>query len=316
MACFGRRVATFLALVALARPASAQSDEEREQARTLMDRGDELAEEKKHIEALDAYQQAHTIMRVPTTGIEVVRMLLSLGRLIEARQVSAEIMALPIQPDEPGQFSEARTEAERLASELDARVPRLTVKLASGSKLHVDGTEKPEVHAGEPFAIDPGTHVLEARGGPKSVTKSIRIEERERRVVDLTPPKPERAAPRPARTVVRPRTQPRETPNTTRVLGWTGIGIGGAGIVFGAITAGLALNERAQLDDAGCVDGSCPAGRADDVDHYNRMRTFSSVGLIGGAVFATAGAVLLGFGDSTPARTGRTAWPKAARFDF
>lgn len=317
MASLGR-VECVIAIVLTTVPAHAQSDQERDQARQLMDRGDELADEKMHIEALAAYQKAHAIMHVPTTGIEIVRMLLSLGRLIEAKQVCAEVVALPVQPDEPTAFAEARTDADKLATELDGRIPRLSVRLPPSSKLYIDGAEHPEVSDSEPFAIDPGLHALEARSATKSVTKNIRIEEREQKLVDLTPSKPKRAVPPPKRpsrpSVAAPTDQ--GGASTTRILGWTGIGIGGAGIVFGTITGVLAVGKRSDLDDAGCVDGSCPSGRADDVDSYNRLRTFSAVGLIGGAVFATAGALVLGFGDGSSRSTGRIAWPSGAALTF
>jgi hypothetical protein len=316
MASFAR-VAWGLAIALATLPTHAQTDEERDQARQLMDRGDELADEKMHIEALGAYQKAHAIMHVPTTGIEVVRMLLSLGRLIEAKQVCAEVVGLPVQPDEPTAFAEARTDADKLATELEARIPRLSVRLPPSSTLYVDGAEHPEVSDSEPFSIDPGAHTLEARSAGKSVTKNIRIGEREQKLVDMTPPKPKRAPlPKPAPTPRVGSPPSEQGASTTRILGWTGIGIGGAGIVFGSITGVLAVGKRSDLDDAGCVDGSCPPGRADDVDRYNRLRTFSAVGLIGGAVFATAGALLLGFGDESNRRTGRNAWPSSATLTF
>lgn len=286
-----------------------------------MDQGDELADKKMHIEALGKYQKAHAIMNVPTTGIEVVRMLLSLGRLIEAKKVCTEVVALPVQPDEPTAFADARTAASKLATELDARIPHLSVKLPPNTRLYIDGVEVTGLEPSDPLAIDPGTHVVEARASSTSVTKNVRIDEREQRMVDLTPPKPRsKATPLPPRRSA-PAPEPRTPktgggPSTTRILGWTGIGIGGAGILFGAITGGLAMDKRSELDDAGCVDGSCPKGRGRDVDSYNRLRTFSSVGLIGGAVFATAGALLLGFGDSSSQRTGRTKWRNAAQLSF
>jgi hypothetical protein len=319
MASFGRAVAYCIALSLMAGPIFAQTDEERDQARQLMDQGDELAEKKMHIEALGAYQKAHAIMNVPTTGIEVVRMLLSLGRLIEAKKVCRSVVALPVQPDEPTAFAEARTDASTLATELDARIPHLRVILPPSSRLYIDGAEVTGVRPGEPVAIDPGTHVVEARAPSKSVTKSVRVDEREQKTVDFSLPKPKPVAV-PARQAP-PRDEPRSSttksgPSTTRILGWTGIGVGGAGILFGAITGGLAIDKRSELDDGGCVDGSCPRGRASDVDSYNRLRTFSSLGLIGGAVLVTGGALLLGFGEGSSQRTGRTTWPGAAKLSF
>jgi hypothetical protein len=303
-------------------PAFGQTEAERDQARALMDEGDALVEKKMLAEALVAYQKAHTIMGVPTTGIEVARMLASLGRLAEARQLSTEIAKLPVLPDEPAAFAEARQEADVLARSLEIRLPRLTVDVAAGVRVYIDGAEVPDFRPGEPFVLDPGAHVVEARVNDKNASQRIRLIEGEKKSVKLRfeEPKPQRPLPPPVVERPKPAKPPpldRSQPSSTSVtLGWVGIAVGGAGLVFGGVTGGLALSKKSDLDDAGCVDRRCPPSRQDDVDRYNTLRTLSGVGLIGGAVITTAGALLVGFGGSSPKQSGRANWVAPAAFAF
>lgn len=316
----GLRVEFLSALLVLcaARSASAQTEEARDQARALMDQGDELVDKKLLAEALAAYQKAHAIMGVPTTGIEVARMLASLGRLVEARRQSSEVAKLPVAPDEPTAFADARREAEELDRSLEARLPRLTVEVAAGVRIYIDGVEVPDFRSGEPFAIDPGTHVVEARVNDKSASQRVQIVEGDRKSIKLRleePVRPRRALP-PTVEPKQPASTPPSSSNTQVTLGWVAIAIGGAGMVFGGVTGGLALAEKGDLDDSGCVNQRCPPAKQDDVDRYNTLRTLSGVGLISGAVLTTAGVLLVGFGGKSPARTGRGSWVAPAAFAF
>jgi hypothetical protein len=81
--------------------------------------------------------------------------------------------------------------------------------------------------------------------------------------------------------------------STQRLLGWIGVTAGGASLIFGGITAGLAISKKSSLEDDGCVDDICPIEIQDKVDSYNSMRTLSSVGFIAGGLLATAGVVLV-----------------------
>ena len=80
-----------------------------------------------------------------------------------------------------------------------------------------------------------------------------------------------------------------------RTLGWVGLGVGGAGLVFGGVTGLVVLSKKSALEDDGCVDARCYSDQADDVDSYNSMRTLSTVGFAVGGLGVAAGAALLGF---------------------
>jgi hypothetical protein len=74
------------------------------------------------------------------------------------------------------------------------------------------------------------------------------------------------------------------------------LGIGGAGLVVGAITGALALGGAGDINDQ-CPGGQCdPADRdqvESDQDSTYMLADISTITLIGGAVAATAGVVLI-----------------------
>jgi hypothetical protein len=107
-----------IALCPVEAMAQQPAPQDRETARTLMQEGDAKADAKNYSGALDAYRKAHAIMGVPTTGIEVARMLALLGQRAEAREVALSVAAMAPVPNEPQPFAEARIAAQKLADEL------------------------------------------------------------------------------------------------------------------------------------------------------------------------------------------------------
>src|SRR5262249_1001249 len=80
-------VAGAVALTRLAHvsPAYAEpSAADRETARSLMNEGDAKFDAKNYAQALKAYQGAHAIMGLPSTGYAVARTQAALGQLVEA----------------------------------------------------------------------------------------------------------------------------------------------------------------------------------------------------------------------------------------
>jgi hypothetical protein len=76
--------------------------------------------------------------------------------------------------------------------------------------------------------------------------------------------------------------------STQRILGWTALGVGAAGLAFGGVTGILGFGEKSNLECDGTV---CPPGT--DLGKYNGLRTMSMVGIIAGGVVAASGLTLL-----------------------
>ena len=73
------------AVAAVTPAANAQSAADRETARALMKRGDTAFDAADYRAALEAYETAHGIMQVPSTGVALARTQEKLGLLLEAR---------------------------------------------------------------------------------------------------------------------------------------------------------------------------------------------------------------------------------------
>jgi hypothetical protein len=85
---------------------------------------------------------------------------------------------------------------------------------------------------------------------------------------------------------------PEEQPaSTMKTWGWVTVGIGGALLIGGAVTGGLALSKNGELNDE--CDPSCGSSYQDDVDTRDGLAMATNVLLIAGGVAAVAGVLML-----------------------
>jgi hypothetical protein len=157
---------------------------ERDDARALVYRGDDLFAERRYADALDAYKRADDMMHVPTTTIEVAKTLVVLGRLHDAREI-AEALASGGLASEPPAFFEARARAKALVSEIDDRLASLSVSISPappGAELKVQSeTASWSVAPGETLKLDPGTYtVVVVARGYAGETRTVELVEHER----------------------------------------------------------------------------------------------------------------------------------------
>lgn len=146
--------------------AAEPSAAEREIARSAMQAGDELRAAGDLRAALLRYRSAHTIMRVPTTGLAVASTEAELGLLVEARSTAIEVLNLPGEGSESAVFGKARADASELALELEPRVPSIIVDVAPRNApfaVSIDGVALPRDARDLPLKSNPGVHVVEVR---------------------------------------------------------------------------------------------------------------------------------------------------------
>lgn len=249
--CRATLAAMFVVTTSFVMPniASGQTKTEIEMARNLMDEGDAKLERGDAKGALMSYRAAHTIMNVPTTGIEVARMEAKLGKLVEARKVALEVVRMPKKPGEPKPFVEARADAQLLADALETRIPRLTIVLknipdSAQVDLKIDGRTVSKDEVNDPIPVDPGKHEVSASvaGGVPEI-ETVTVVETDRKTITFGD-----GSSSPSGTSER----------KTSPLVFVGFGLGGAGIIAGAITGALSLSR------AGDVEKVCPGGMCAD----------------------------------------------------
>ena len=292
-----KRVATALLAMALALPGAALAQQptaaDLETARVLYKEGRELKAKGDLKGALEKLQAAHAVGRTPLTGIELARVEVDLGMVVEAREVCLGIARTPVASDESKRSAEARAAAVTLAEELKAKVATVMVKIAGthpGDKVTVaiDGVNIPDVALTEPRKVNPGRHAITARvEGGDETRASVDVAAAETKEVTLTPPPapvpvgpPTVVGPPP--TVVTP--LPPERHPVSNAFIATGFTVGGLGVIIGAVTGGLALSAKSQLSDE-CLQGiHCLPSSYDKLDSARAQAAVSTVAfVVGGA---------------------------------
>ena len=289
-------LAMALALVAVAHPAAADpTSDERGRARVLMDQGDVAFEARHYDKALEAYQAAHALMRVPSTGLWLAKAQAALGRLVEARETALEVTRMPKRRGEHPVMETSRNEAAELARTLASRIPTLRVLVQGaedGAPVEVRVDDAPWNEASTPQSLDPGTHAVTATApGRAAASTRVTITEGESATVNLQLRPPE-AASRASTSVPRSDGGAASSQGLP-TLAWVGFGVGAAGLVAGGIT-GLVALSRANSAKERCQGTACDPAAGSDIDAANTLGWVSTAAFALGAAGIVVGAVALG----------------------
>jgi len=250
-------------------------------ARTIAQEGLDLFDNKRWQEALDKFTRADNLMRTPTVSLLAARCLGKLGRLVEANERYQSAVRFPLAADASAAFKEAVTSAEREQKALAPRIPRLRVGLHGAQpgevEVTLDGKPLAAAMIGVDRLTDPGPHALRGKRGDEVVEQRFDMKEGQPLAVALA--------------------FAGTTPGSTqRVIGWTLVGVGGAGLVASAVTLGLGLDAKSKLvkPPYNCSpELDCLPSATDAVNHYTALRGASIGTLIGGAAALVAGVVVV-----------------------
>ncbi len=304
-----------------AHTASAQpvDDATRGAARTLGYEGISEFQAGRYAVAAEKLDRAYLALKVPSLGLWSARAFEKVGRLVAASERYREVMRLDPSGGDLAVQEQAQADAAREQAALEARIPTLVILVegagAEPVSVSVNGVALPASLLGAKRPVDPGAVMLEARAGERLEREQITMAEGEHRSVTLTlAPKAPGAAPAtnapatnapPANAKT---TQPAgaSTPvnaappgadtggSSTTTLAIVAFGVGGAGLILGSITGGMAASRIQDIDDRDvCRDNQCPPSMRDEVDDYNTLRTLSTVGFGVGLGATAAGVALL-----------------------
>ncbi|HEX7452985.1 MAG TPA: hypothetical protein VF294_11900 [Polyangiaceae bacterium] len=279
-----------LSILALPRPASAQeaaADALFDSARTAMARRDfdRACEQFRASDKLD-----------PAAGTEM-----NLADCEEKRGRLASAWELFRMVEEKLNPSDERVAvAHERAQALQARVPRLTLELATGSPKNSsvrDGSvELGSATFGIPLPVEPGSHelVVSAPGfAPR--TFQIQLAEGEARSLVVSPGASGAPGVPPTTplTVSPSREQPARGGSSGRRLGFVLGGVGVAGLGVATITSLMVASKKSAVD-AGCQpDKSCTSSGLAAAHSGRTLEIVSNVGWVVGAAALGAGAYLL-----------------------
>ena len=311
-------------------PALAQSDNDRATARELGQQGETALAAKDWKHAEDDFRRAESLFHAPTLSLGLARSQAAQGKFVEAWENYHRVILENV-TSTPG-FAKALADAQSEIGPIEGRRSKVTVTVAGADapKVTIDDVPLRVEALGAPRFINPGPHVFKAvADGYQPATQSVTIPEGGAQSVSLTLQKdtggpaplvvpvapgatapPGALAPTAAPSAVEPASAGGKA-SVNRTLGIVALGIGGAGIIEGAITGILAIGDHSNLKNE-CTGpgGTCPpGGPTSDLNSYHTMGLLSTVGFIVGGVGLASGLVLVLTAPKSAATTGLTVTP-------
>ncbi|MFO0760601.1 MAG: hypothetical protein U0359_29240 [Byssovorax sp.] len=320
------------ALLALSLSASAHAGEPgpQDEAERLGKEGQAALAARDFATAIDRFSRAEALGSLPHL-LGLARAQAGLGQVLLAQQTYERVLrtgSAAGAPSTQALLADARRELDQLV----AQIPTLTIDLGGApvAELSLDGAPLPLTAVGQKLPVSPGKHLVRARsagGAAASVTVTVDTGKHETLSLELSPgtpapppasppaapPSPPLAPPPGPRAVVSPPLPSAAGPISAdpgagqRKVAYVTFGVGGAGLLVGAITAVVAANKHSELA-ALCPGDRCPASAVPQIDSYHAVGTASTVTFLGGGMFAAAGAILL----LTAPKAGETAKPGAS----
>jgi len=286
-ASFGFCMLTFaLTNVARADGAKQPSAAAKDSARTLLlDCRDKFGK-RDFKGALKSCQGAHSIMGVPTTGLDLAKVQQAMGLFVESRETALEVVRFDNSTNNAA-FAQAQAESSKLAEDLDKRIASLVITvsgLPSGTEARVvvDSDEVPPAALSLPFRVNPGEHTIVASAKDFNDRKrTLTVSEGQTTTIDLlmsngAEVEPDKPSPG------------RQIPVWVWPVG--AVGLVGAG---GAVFFGLDFGATKEKVDRDCPNNQCgpeyTAQEAADLQsHWNRSLALTVVSSAVGAACLSA----------------------------
>lgn len=293
----------------------AQSDDDRNTARSLGQDGQDALDKKDFARAADLFRRAVKIFDEakapvpPTLLLGYGRASAGKGGVIAAQEAFNRVIRQGTAPGAPALYVNAVEDAKKEIDTVAVRIATVTINVSGCDNPHVTIDDNPVSSAilGVKKPIDPGTHIVKAtatscKGGEqsfevgdgKSAEVTIKLDK------DLTasanPTDPTTTTLPPTDTNPPPHVAPPETPKSgspNMALAITGFAVGGVGLALGAITGIVAMGKHGDLAKACPTGVNCPSTLQSDVNSYHTMGTLSTVGFIVGGVGIVAGVIFL-----------------------
>jgi hypothetical protein len=240
-------------------PQSEPSAADRETARALLLDGRAKLQAKDFQGAFRSFKAAHAIMGVPTTGLDLAKAEEALGQLVEARVTALDVTRLPVRPNEPEAFTNARAEAAAFAEKLAERIPSLLITVKpcapdAAVSVTVDGQRIPPASLSLPRKSNPGAREIKASApGCAGEARKVDLAEGATVPVEITLAK---AAPTPkgAPDAAGPATSPSFGERLSSAPAWSLIAAGAGALAVGVSVVFIADYAKTR----GTIADDCP----------------------------------------------------------
>jgi hypothetical protein len=269
------------------------------QARELFNQGLRLRDKGDANGAIEKLKAAHALANTPITGLELGRTYEQVGKLVEARETLLSIGRIAVQPTETPRASAGRVEGARMAEDLRARIPSLTVKVTgvpiATVAVSIDGASVPSEVLEAPRPVNPGSHEVFARsttGGTAQTTVDLKegdAREVELKIAFVGPAVQASHSPSGAPGTPTESPPPQASKGLSPVF-YAGASLAGAGLVVGGITGALALSKASSVRQ-GCPNDTCSSAAYSDLQSGRTLGNVSTVGFIAAGVGAVVGVI-------------------------
>ena len=267
---------------------------DRATARALAGEGYQALQEKDYATAADRFSRADALVHAPTLMIDWARSLAGLGKLVEAQERYEQIVREGVEPKAPKSWHRALADAGAELAQLKPRLAWVTISVSGAAQpeVTIDGAPVPAAAIGVRRAVNPGSLQVQAQAKDfLSQTKTVELREGAEESVDfqLEPDPNARVA-----AAVKPPPAPPPAPaeHHNRAPMYVAFGVSAAGFVVGAVTGGLFLSKRAELDGVCTADGACESKHTDLKKQYDTLGIVSPIGFAVGVAGAGTGLAL------------------------
>jgi len=312
--------------------AFAQTDDEKATARALgqegqaaLDKGDAKTAEDRFHRAVMIFDGAKAPVP-PTLILGYARGAAANKHFIAAEEAYNRMIRAGLPPGAPAPFVKALEDAKKEIDAVTPHIARVTINVTGcdAPTVTLDGATVPSMMFGIKKPIDPGTHEIKASAtGCKASTSSFTVDDGKESTANVTLEKeastnvttnptttnPTTTNPTTTNpTTTNPPPEPESSGSGLKIAGIVTLGVGGAGLILGAITGGLALGDHSDIAN-GCPDPkNCPASMQGKIDSYHTMGTLSTIGFVAGGVLAVAGIVMWVLAPSAKKTEKAAAW--------
>ena len=279
--------------------ALAQGDSDRATARALAEEGYNALKAQKFDVADDRFRRADALIHAPTLVVDDGRALMGLGRFVEAQERFELVLREGVANNAPAVWKVAVTDAAKLLDEVKPKIAWLTILIPNVQhpQVKVDGRPISEAAVGVKLAVNPGTQNIDVSAeGYEAKTQSITMSEGGEQTLEVTltalPSQSSSANSMPAAPVPPPA---KDSGSRNQTPAYLALGVGGAGVVVGAITGILALQKRSDLSSV-CNGRDCPRSAESNLNSYHSLGLVSGIGFGVGIAGVATGLVLLSYG--------------------
>jgi hypothetical protein len=283
--------------------------EDRATAEALFAAGREALRQGDYRSARDKFTESNHLDPAVGTVLNLAICEEHLGLLASAWQRYQEVIQALARGDERLPVARAR------AAAIDARVPRLTIRLAPSApaqtKVSRGAGALTSASFGTALPLDPGKHEIVATAPGRSARRyDVVLAEGARKelVVEPGPPLPEPARPQQAVPARKRSPEPQAGPRSVQRT--AGFVIGGAGIaalITSAVTGVLVIDRKQTVDRECGPDGFCSDAAFEAAESGKTLASVSTVAFVFGLVGVGSGTYLvLSSGSSGDPRTRST----------